>query len=253
MRVLILGANGMMGPWVSKLLNKNHEIIETDLVKIDSNINFYKIDISNLNEVLEISQNVDAIINLSVYRNNRDLAFNVNTLGTYNMMKAAEEHKIPRIINTGPHFVLAGPSFETYDFNINSDIPNQPGVNIYALTKSLGNEICKIFADNNDFIYVQTLLFYHLYSEELILGGSHQINKFDKLRESLNSFSVTWEDAAMAIKLALEIELEKLDSRAETYFISEDLPHRKFMNSKAKNKLGWIPRNKLKSLWSYDE
>ena len=46
MRVLILGANGMMGPWVSKLLNKNHEIIETDLVKIDSNINFYKIDIS---------------------------------------------------------------------------------------------------------------------------------------------------------------------------------------------------------------
>ena len=253
MRVLILGANGMMGPWVSKLLKEDHEIIETDLVKIDSNINFYKIDISNLKEVLEISQNVDAIINLSVYRNSRDLAFNVNTLGTYNMMKAAEEHKIPRIINTGPHFVLAGPSFETYDFNINSDITNQSGVNIYALTKSLGNEICKVFADNNEFIYVQTLLFYHLYSEELILGGSNQINKFDKLRESLNPFSVTWEDAAMAIKLALEIELEKLDSRAETYFISEDLPHTKFMNSKAKNKLGWIPSNKLKPLWSYDE
>ena len=251
MRVLILGANGMMGPWVSKLLKKDHEIIETDLVKIDSNINFYKIDISNLNEVLGISKNVDAIINLSVYRNNRDLAFNVNTLGTYNMMKAAEEHNIPRIINTGPHFVLAGPSFETYDFNINSNIPNQPGVNIYALTKSLGNEICKIFADNNDFIYIQTLLFYHLYSEELILGGSDK--KFDKLRDSLNPFSVTWEDAAMAIKLALEIELEKLDSRAETYFISEDLPHTKFMNSKAKNKLGWIPSNKLKPLWSYDE
>ena len=120
MRVLILGANGMMGPWVSKLFKEDHEIIETDLVKIDSNINFYKIDISNLKEVLEISQNVDAIINLSVYRNSRDLAFNVNTLGTYNMMKAAEEHKISRIINTGPHFVLAGPSFETYDFNINS-------------------------------------------------------------------------------------------------------------------------------------
>ena len=72
MRVLILGANGMMGPWVSKSLKKDHEIIETDLVKIDSNINFYKIDISNLNEVLEISKNVDAIINLSVYRNNRE-------------------------------------------------------------------------------------------------------------------------------------------------------------------------------------
>ena len=50
-----------------------------------------------------------------------------------------------------------------------------------------------------------------------------------------------------------EIELAKLDSRSETYFISEDLPHKKFINSKAKNKLGWIPRNKLKPLWSYDE
>ena len=251
MRVLILGANGMMGPWVSRLLKKDHEIIETDLVKIDSNINFYKTDISNLKEVLEVSQNVDAIINLSVYRNNRDLAFNVNTLGTFNMMRAAEEHKISRIINTGPHFVLAGPSLETYDFNINPDISSQSGVNIYALTKSLGNEICKTFADNNEFIYVQTLLFYHLYSDELILGGSDK--KFDKVKQSLNPFSVTWEDAAMAIKLALEIKLKKLDSRAETYFISEDLPHTKFINSKAKNKLGWIPRNKLKPLWSYDE
>ena len=44
MRVLLLGANGMMGPWVSKLLNEDHEIIETDLVKIDSNINFYKLE-----------------------------------------------------------------------------------------------------------------------------------------------------------------------------------------------------------------
>ncbi len=251
MRVLILGANGMMGPWVSRLLKKDHEIIETDLVKIDSNINFYKTDISNLKEVLEVSQNVDAIINLSVYRNNRDLAFNVNTLGTFNMMRAAEEHKISRIINTGPHFVLAGPSLETYDFNINPDIPSQSGVNIYALTKSLGNEICKIFAGNNQFIYVQTLLFYHLYSDELILGGSDK--KFEQVQQSLNPFSVTWEDAAMAIKLALEIELEKLDSRVETYFISEDLPHTKFINSKAKNKLGWMPRNKLKPLWSYDE
>ena len=250
MRVLILGANGMMGPWVSRLLKKDHEIIETDLVKIDSNINFYKTDISNLKEVLEVSRNVDAIINLSVYRNNRALAFNVNTLGTFNMMRAAEEHKISRIINTGPHFVLAGPSLETYDFNIYPDIPSQSGVNIYALTKSLGNEICKTFADNNEFIYVQTLLFYHLYSDELILGGSDK--KFDKVKQSLNPFSVTWEDAAMAIKLALEIELEQLDSRSETYFISEDLPHTKFMNSKAKNKLGWIPRNKLKPLWSYD-
>ena len=54
MKVLILGANGMLGPWVSKALS-DHEIIETDLEKIPSNINYHKIDISNTKDVLKIS------------------------------------------------------------------------------------------------------------------------------------------------------------------------------------------------------
>ena len=31
MKVLILGANGMLGPWLSKILKDDHEIIESDL------------------------------------------------------------------------------------------------------------------------------------------------------------------------------------------------------------------------------
>ena len=31
MKVLILGANGMLGPWLSEILKDDHEIIETDL------------------------------------------------------------------------------------------------------------------------------------------------------------------------------------------------------------------------------
>ena len=63
MKVLILGANGMLGPWVSKALS-NHEIIETDLERISTNTNFIKIDISNTKDVLKISEGVDEIINL---------------------------------------------------------------------------------------------------------------------------------------------------------------------------------------------
>ena len=118
MKVLILGANGMLGPWVSKALS-NHEIIETDLERISTNTNFIKIDISNTKDVLKISEGVDAIINLSVLRADRKLAFDVNTLGNYNMMLAAQTHKIPRIINTGPHFQLAGPTYEDFDFELN--------------------------------------------------------------------------------------------------------------------------------------
>ena len=118
MKVLILGANGMLGPWLSKILKDDHEIIETDLNEIETNTNFVKVDISNTEEVLGASEKVDAIINLSVLRTDRKLAFDVNMKGNLNMMLAAEKFRIQRVINTGPHFQVAGPTYENYDHEI---------------------------------------------------------------------------------------------------------------------------------------
>ena len=98
MKVLILGANGMLGPWVSNVLKKDHEIIETDLKEIDSNSNFHKVDISDTEEVIDAAEGVDAIINLSVHRRDRILTFDVNTKGNLNMMLAAQKHNINNII-----------------------------------------------------------------------------------------------------------------------------------------------------------
>ena len=73
---------------------------------------------------------MEAIINCSVLREHRKKAFNVNTIGCYNMMRAAVEHDIERVINTGPHFTLAGPTYENYDFMITEEIPPHAGVDI---------------------------------------------------------------------------------------------------------------------------
>mgnify|MGYP003322417969 FL=1 len=248
MKVLILGSNGMLGPWVSKILKNNHEIIETDLEMLQTNTNFVKVDISNTDEVLSVAEGVDAIINLSVLRYDRKLAFDVNMKGNLNMMLAAEKFKIPRIINTGPHFQIAGPTYENYDHEINPDIPPQPGVNIYALSKALGQEICKVFTQRNHFMYLQTLLFYIFYNQDLLTPGNNvNDNNFGK---DLTPFSIRWEDAAEAIKLALEIDLKKLPTRTESYFVFADLPHNKFSNEKAKNQLNWQPKYNLKDVWS---
>ena len=96
MKVLILGANGMLGPWLSEILKDDHEIIETDLEQIDTNTNFVKVDISNTDQVLEVAEGVDAIINLSVLRTDRKIAFDVNMKGNLNMMLAAEKFKISK-------------------------------------------------------------------------------------------------------------------------------------------------------------
>ncbi|MBE32503.1 MAG: NAD-dependent epimerase/dehydratase family protein [Dehalococcoidia bacterium] len=250
MKVLILGSNGMLGPWVSDALKNDHEIIETDLEEISTNINFKKIDISDTQSVIDVSKDVDAIVNLSVLRTDRILAFDVNTKGNLNMMLAAEENKIPRIINTGPHFQAAGPSYENFDFEIPPEIPPQPGVNLYAITKALGQEICKIFTEKNSYMYLQTLLFYNFYNDSLTLGGRRNVGMPPQQRGTdLTPFSIRWEDAANAIKKALEIDLNKLPSRTETYFVFADLPHNKFSNKKAKKQLGWEPSFNLKDLW----
>ena len=72
-------------------------------------------------------------------------------------------------------------------------------------------------------------------------------NNFGK---DLTPFSIRWEDAAEAIKLALEIDLKKLPTRTESYFVFADLPHNKFSNEKAKNQLNWQPKYNLKDVWS---
>lgn len=250
MKVLLLGSNGMLGPWVSDALRDHHEIIETDLEKISTNVNFKKVDISNTDEVMNVAKGVDAIINLSVLRTDRVLAFDVNTKGNLNMMLAARENNISRIINTGPHFQLAGPTYENYDFEINPDIPPQPGVNLYAITKALGQEICRVFTEENSYMYLQTLLFYIFYNDALTLDSRRNIGKPPQIKGTdLTPFSIRWEDAANAIKKALEIDLADLPSRTETYFVFADLPQNKFSNKKAKKQLKWQPSYNLKDLW----
>src|SRR5262245_40973744 len=160
-KVLIFGGSGMLGPHVVPVLQEKYDLRVTDInpMPIPFKGEFRRVDVSSLDEVMAAAAGMDAIINLSVLRQDRQLAFDVSTLGCYNMMQAAVAHGIRRIINTGPHFTIAGPTYEQFDFDLNPDMPPQPGTNIYALTKMLGHEITRVFAAHYD-LYVQMYLFY---------------------------------------------------------------------------------------------
>ena len=160
MKIVIYGANGAMGPHVIRALEHNHSLRLSDVGDLyDGKHEYHKIDVSDIDSVVAAAEGMDAIINLSVLRDNRKLAFDVNTRGCFNVMNAAVTHRIRRVINTGPHFTIAGSTYEAFDQQIGPDIPPQPGTNLYALTKSLGHEICRIFTNNHD-LYVIGLFFY---------------------------------------------------------------------------------------------
>ena len=243
MKVLLLGGAGYLGPHVIKELATDFELRVTDIkpLETESDVEFRHVDVSSLDQVMSAAEGVDAIVNLSVLRQDRQLAFDVSTRGCYNMMRAAEEHGIRRIINTGPHFTVAGRTFEAFDHNIPPDIPPQPGTNLYALTKSLGSEICRVYAENLDF-NVQTYLFYHFRDTAKLEPGSH-----------IAPFSISWADAARIFRLGLEVDLEQLPSNFEVFYVFTDMPHGKFTNDKAKRILGFTTEDDISVLWQKPE
>ena len=239
MKVLLLGGNGFLGPHVVQALEGHHELRITDIVPIDSPHETKQVDVSYLDQVLEVTEGVDAVINCSVLRQDRKLAFDVSTLGTYNAIRAAVEHKIERFINTGPHFTITGPIYEHYDFTISPEVPAHAGLGLYALSKSTGQEICRIFTENYP-IHVLCLLFYNFRPTEPKPGEGGQ---------DLTPFSVSFRDAGQIFKRALEVDLATLPSKNEIFFATTDLPHGLFSNEKARRLLGFDPQDNLEGYW----
>ena len=52
---------------------------------------------------------------------------------------------------------------------------------------------------------------------------------------------MTFADAARCIKAALEVDLSRLPSRNEVFFVTSDLPHGRYSNAKARRLLNWKP------------
>lgn len=267
MNVLLLGGNGQLGPHVVQALENSHVLRITDvndlstkhewvasgIVRgalqvgdVDPKHEYVSVDSSDVDQVVAAAEDMDAIINLSVMRHDRRLAFDVNARGCYNMMIAAREHGIERLINTGPFYAVTGPTYERFDHGIHVDVPHQPGTYLYAITKSLGQEICTVMAQEQD-AYVLHLLFYMFVDPEnhTVEAGSPIAN----VGHDLVPYTVSWRDAAEACRLALDIDLDTLDSRSESFFIFPDLPHGKFSNEKAKRVLGWKARDTLERFW----
>lgn len=247
MKVLITGANGYLGPHVAKALAPFHQLRLSDITapEKDPGHEFITLDVASQDQVLRGSEGMDAIVNCSVVRQGDRLPFDVNAGGCWNIMIAAVRHGIRRIINTGPHFTVAGPSYEGFDFALSDDAPPQPGTNIYALTKSLGHEICRIFTEHHD-IYVLNYLFYNFRD----LSGVPE-NHYSYLRPGSDPvpFVVSGSDAGEAFRLGLALDVAKLPSRCEIFFILTDMPHGKFRNDKARRLLGFSPKDDISALW----
>ncbi len=97
--------------------------------------------------------------------------------------------------------------------------------------------MCRAFSLSLD-VHVQEYLFCRLREASELKPGLGGV-----------PFVVTWADAAEVFRLGLEIELARLPSRCEVFFILADVPQGKFLNEKAKRILGFAPKEDVSILW----
>lgn len=197
------------------------------------------VDITDYEQVHEAARGMDALINVAVVRSLLAPAFGVSTIGAYHVAKAAVEHGIHRIVHTGPYHTgsrLNGDYW--WDFDVAADAPLRPGGDLYAISKYLGGEITRVFAEEHG-LEVVTFLYCNFLPGD---GGDAPDGR------GLSPFSTSWEDTGDVFLNALRVA--SLPRPYEPFLICADLPHGKYRPVKAKQLLGWEPKHRFERLWT---
>lgn len=255
--VVIFGAGGPLGAVTARLLAPSYRLRLTDVrsladivaegkpqsvgapmpALLEAPHEYTMCDVSDLASVEAACDGMDAVVNCTVVRPHPAHAFLVNAIGAYHVARAAADHGIRRVVQTGPQLVtMDRPAGYWWDFGVPDDAPPRAGDWLYGHTKYLGQEAVRLIAEQYD-LEVPVLLFSSFVdpaSAEPRPGGPFPM-------------SVSWEDAGHAMRRALEVPT--LPSPFELFHILADLPHGKYSNEKAKRLLGWQPRDRLERLW----
>lgn len=255
-RVVMFGAGGPLGAVSATFLKDRHQLRLTDIrslgelgqrqpqspgaplpVPAELPHEEFVVDVTDPHAVHAAAKDMDAIVNCTVVRNDRNEAFRVNTLGAYNVMSAAVTAGISRVVHTGPVLSLAPhPAGYTDDRDVGPDAPPRPGDDLYFVSKFLGQEICRIFAEQHG-IACPTLLFSGFVNPDVA-----RANRLEAV-----SFTISWDDSGRAIAAA--VRATQLPAPFVVLHILDEAPHDRYRSDLARQVLEWHPHDRLDELW----
>lgn len=144
MKILIIGANGMLGQDLAKEFTKNHQVTKWDQSKIDiTKKNIVNKKISNLKP--------DAVINAAAFTDvdscenpkKKEIYMKVNGQGPGYLAKICAKLNIP-LVHYSTDYIFNGQKKDGYKENYNKIDP----INVYGQSKALGEKLVKKNTDN---------------------------------------------------------------------------------------------------------
>jgi nucleoside-diphosphate-sugar epimerase len=256
-KVVVFGAGGPLGAVVTRELSDHYALRLADVKSLDEiraittpqsagaplagnhdpKHEWRVVDVRDAAQVHAACEGMDAIINLSVIRNEIGLAFGVNMVGARNVMAAAVANDIHRVVHTGPYQLgdHAATGYD-WDYEITDDVPARPGIDwLYFLSKLCGQEIVKIFARQHG-LSVPALTFAEFVNPDVLR------------MEQLFPLAISWADSARAVRAALEVAA--LPSPYEYFHIGVDQPGGVFTHDKSRRLLNWQARDTLAAFYT---
>ncbi|MGH2603253.1 MAG: NAD-dependent epimerase/dehydratase family protein [Dehalococcoidia bacterium] len=256
-RVLILGAGGPLGAAAATALAPDHQLRLTDVRPLAEIVaqgtpqspgaplpklwppphEHLTVDVTDAGQTAAAMDGIDIVVNCTVVRPDPIAAFLVNTIGAYNVARAAVDRGLRRIVHTGPEqALLAHPAGYAADVDLSEDIPPRPGDNLYFVSKFLGQEICRIFAAEHA-LEIPALFYSTLVEPDVSPRAPFGIHPL----------AISWRDAGEAIRAAVTVG--SLPRPYEPFHIGVDLPHGQYRVAKASALLHWQPRDRLERHW----
>lgn len=230
-KVLFLGASGMIGPHLTPGLEADYDLRLADLRPHPAGLQVLPVDVTAYEQVLGAARGTAAIVNFTVNRGDPQHSFRVNVQGAWNVMRAAAELGIRKVIHSGPEAVMRA---YDHDFDV-GEAPDRPGCGYYGLTKLLSRQICRSFSRRYG-IQTVCLLLCYLTPPPAAASG-----------QDFHRFHLVYDDLQQACRRALAVEAVP-GGYQELNLLSLE-GHGKYRAAAARRLLGFAPQARWEELY----
>ena len=180
MKCLVTGGAGFIGSnLVDELIEQENEVIIIDNLSTGKkeNINpqakLYELDIRDLEKIKPLFEGVDyvfhlaAIVNVEMSIQNPIESNDVNLNGTLNILTAARDAKVKKVVFSSSAAVYGEPK----TMPVTEDTPTDP-MSPYGLQKYTGELYCKLFSEIYN-LPTASLRYFNVYGERMPLSGAY--------------------------------------------------------------------------------